>query len=509
MNNLYQILENAATKYGENVALVFGENRITYEDVKEAADRLAKGLKGLGLGAGDRMALMLPNVPHFPMSYFALLKIGVTIVPVSILYKAEEVHHQFADSEVKGIIFWEGFRSCIKEAVQGLEKCETLIVLGEKAEPGEVRLTYLMERNDPLEETVEVEPEDTALVVYTAGATGSLRGAEITHRNVLSNIDACCEFLNLGSEDGVVGVLPLYHLLGQTLVMGSFLRVGARVLLMPRFDAGDVLKTIEAEKPTYFVGVPSMYSEILKVEDGEKYDVGSLKFCLSSGDGMKQETMETFEAKFNVPILEGYGLTEASPMVSFNSPSRERKAGSIGLPLPGVEMKIVDEVDSEVKPGQVGEIVVQGPNVMKGYLNRPEETREVLKEGWLRTGDLALLHEDGFASVVVRKKNVIVKSGFNVYPREVEKFLCGHPKIEEAVVVGVPDPVQGEEIHACIVLKEGEEAAQEEIVEYSKERMAAYKCPKVVHFFSSLPKGPTGRVMRNKVKESIVETESK
>ncbi len=505
MNNLYQILEDATSKYPENEAVVFGENRIIYEEVKQATDRLARGLKELKLGPGDRMALMLPNVPHFLMSYFALLKIGVSIVPVSILCKAEEIRHQLENSEVRGVVFWEGFRSSVREAVKELERCETLIVLGGKAKTGEVRLTYLMEKNEPLEETVEVEPDDAALIVYTAGTTGSSLGAELTHQNILSNVDACTEFLSLSSDDSVVGVFPLYHLLGQALVMNSFLRVGARVVLMPKFDAEGILRTIDAEKPTYFMGVPSMYSEILNAEEGEKYDVGSLKFCLSSGDALKQETMEAFEKKFKVTLLEGYGLTEASPMVSFNSPTRERKAGSIGLPLPGVEMKIVDESDSEVKPGQVGEIIVQGPNVMKGYHNRPEATKEVIKDGWLRTGDLALLQEDGFASFVVRKKNVIVKGGFSVYPGEVEKFLLEYPKVMEAVVVGVPDPVQGEEIHAGIVLKDGEEATQEEIIEYIKERIATYKCPKVVHFVSSLPKGPTGRVMRDKVEELIAQ----
>jgi len=503
VNNLYQVLENTASNYPDNVALIFREHRIVYRDVKEATDRLAMGLKSLGLGPGDRIAIMLPNLPHFPMSIFALLKIGVTIVPVSIFFKAEEIHHQLEDSEVKGIIFWEGFRSIVLEAVQGLERCEKLIVLGEKSDPGEIRLTYLMETKNPIEETTEVDLDDTAFIVYTAGMTGRPRGAELTHNNILSNIQACAEFLKFNVDDGVVGVLSLYHPIGLTLVMGSFFYVGARVLLVPKFDAEAILKLIEAEKPTFFIGVPSMYREFLKVEDGESVDISSLKFCLSSGDALKSETMEEFESKFNVHILEGYGLTEASPLVSFNSPVRERKAGSIGLPLPRIELKIIDETGSEVKPGNVGEIIVQGSNVMKGYLNRPEATKEALKDGWLYTGDLAKLHDNGFASIVDRKKDVIVKSGFNVYPREVEKFLVGHPKIREAVVVGLPDPIQGEEIHASIVLKDGEESTQEEIIEYVKERMATYKCPSVVHFVSTLPKGPTGRVLRGKIRQSI------
>lgn len=505
MNNLYQIIENSKTKYPENVALGFGEQRISYKKVKEASDRLAGGLKNMGLGPGDRIALMLPNVPQFVMSYFSLLKIGVTIVPISIFFKAEEIRYQVEDAEVRGIIFWDGFRQNVKQAVYGLGRCEKLIVLGEKAESGEVRLPYLMEINDPLEETVEVEPDDTAVIAYSAGTTGQYKGVELTHRNILSEIDACCTFLGLVHEDGVVGVLPLYHPLGHVLVMGCFLRCGGNVILVPKFHPENILKMIEKEKPTYFVGVPTMYRGLLKVEDGDKMDIGTLKFCLSSGDALKQETMKTFKEKFKVPILEGYGLTEASSMVSFNSPVRERKPGSIGLPLPGIDMKIVDESGSEVRTGQVGEIIVKGPIVMKGYLNQPEATEEALKDGWLHTGDLAQLNEDGFGFIVVREENVIIKSGFNIYPKEVEKLLSGYSKIKEVVVVGVDDPAQGEEIHASIVLKEGEAATPEEIIEYSKAQMETYKCPSVIHFVSSHPKGPTGRVLRDKVKEFLVD----
>ena len=503
MSNLYGILERTAANHPDNRALIFNDQQVSYEKLKEVTDRLASALKRMGLGVGDRMALMLPNVPHFTMSYFALLKIGVTIIPVSILYKSEEIHHQLEDSEVKGIIFWEGFRQSVRKAVQGLERCERLIVLGKKIKSGEHNLTGLMAQNEPLEEAADVASDDTALIVYTAGTTGQPRGAELTHGNISSNIDACCQFLNIGPEDGIVGVIPMYHLLGQTLVMGTAFNVGARVILLPKFDPSVVLQSIETEKATYFVGVPSMYRQILRVENDETYDVRSLKHCLSSGDKMTQETMDAFEEKFKVSILEGYGLSEASPVVSFNTPSRVRKAGSIGLPLPGIEMKIVDETGTEVRPGEIGEIIVQGPNVMKGYLNRPEATKEALKDGWLHTGDLARLDESGFGFVVARQKNVIVKGGFNVYPQEVEKFLYGHPKVKEAVVVGIPDALHGEEIHACIVLRNGERATQEEMIAYVKERMAAYKCPKVIHFLPSLPMGPTGRIQRDEIRSIL------
>jgi len=504
VNNLYSVLDNAATHYAENVAITFGDHKITYKAMKEACDRLAMGFKSMGLKRGDRIALMLPNVPHFAMSYFALLKTGIAIVPISILYKAEEIHHQLEDSEVKGIIYWQGVREQVMEAVQGLGRCDKMMVLGEKSVPEEIRLTFLIESKDATEDIADVGSDDTALISYAAGITGRPRGAELTHGNLMSNIRACSDFLKLSANDSVVGVLCLHHPMALTLVMGSFFSVGGRILLLPKFDAQEVLKAVETEKPTYLVGVPSMYRKFLNTGDVDNIDISSLRYCLSSGYALKEETLEAFESKFKVPILEGYGLTEASPMISFNSPMRERKAGSIGLPLPGVEMKIIDESGSEVRAGQVGEIIVQGSNVMKGYLNRPEATKEVLIDGWLHTGDLALLHENGYGYIVERKKEVIVKSGFNVYPREVEKFLVGHPKIKEAAVVGVPDAAYGEEIHAFLVLKEGEEADQDEILNYIKERIATYKCPKIVHFIPELPKGPTGRVMRDNVKQTLL-----
>lgn len=503
MSNLFHIIKNSASNQPDRPALVFNGHRILYKDFLDGIDRLAQGLKTLGLGPGDRIAVMLPNLPHHPISFFALLKLGVTIVPVSIFFKAEEIHHILEDSEVRGIIYWQGFRGEVLEAVQGLERCESLIVLGDKSHSGEIRLTYLMESNDPASEVTEVDPDDTAFIMYTAGMTGRPRGAELTHQNIYSNVQACVNFLKLSQDDSVIGVLSLHHPMGLTLILGSFLHTGGCVILMPSFNAENILKTIEAEKPTYFVGVPSMYRAFLTVENGENYDLGSLKYFLSSGDAIKEKTMDDFQLKFNTPILEGYGLTEASPMVSFNSPNRDHKAGSVGLPLPGVDMRFVDENGDQIKPGEVGEIVVQGPNVMKGYLNRPEATKEAIKDGWLYTGDLARLQENGFGYIVVRKKDVIVKSGFNVYPREVEKFLFGHPKVKEAVVVGVADPHMGESVHAGIVLKQNETSTAEEIVEYLKERMATYKCPSSIHFMESLPKGPTGRVVRDKVKQLI------
>jgi long-chain acyl-CoA synthetase len=498
-------MENAAVSHADRDAFIFRGRTISYLSLKEAADRLAAGFRSLGLGAGDRVALMLPNLPQFPITYFALQKIGAVCIPMSVHFRADEIHRRLEDAEAKAIVYSEKARLDVRQAVQGLDRCRHLLALCESAQPGEVRLNYLMESNEPLAETAEPHADETAMIVYTGGLSGHIKGAELSHANLVSNVEACFEFLRLTPNDSVAAVIPLTHPIGQTLVMNAFLRAGAKVVLMPKFDAPVVLAEIRSQGLTHFVGVPAMINDLAGLPEPIDPLPTTLKVCISTGDSLRPDVMEMFEAKYKVPVLEGYGLTEASPMVSFNSPTRERKAGSIGLPLPGVDLKIVDDNGREVRPGQVGEVIVQGPNVMKGYLNRPEATREVLRDGWLHTGDLAMLDESGFGFIVVRKKNVIVKSGFSVYPVEVETYLQAHPKIREAVVVGLPDPVQGEEIHACAVVKPGETAEEAEIIDYVRERIALYKCPKSVVFVESLPKGPTGRVLRDRVKAMIQE----
>ncbi|MBN1896019.1 long-chain fatty acid--CoA ligase [bacterium] len=501
MHNLYEAFEKAAGRYSDQTAVVFGQHSIPFRDLKESADRLASGLLKLHLQRGNRVAVMLPNVPHFPITYYALVKLGIQVVPLSIFEKSEEIRHQLEDAEVKGIIFWEGFRSVVQRAAYRLECCRQFVVLGEHAVAGEHRLTDLIEGNPPLSETSDVSGDDTALIVYTSGTTGSPKGAELTHANVLADLEAVAEVLKLSHSDSVVGVIPLYLPLGLNIVMQAFLAHGCRLILVSKFQTGSLFPLIRSQKPTYFIGSPSMYRELLKQADADPSDLASLKACVSFGDAVKEEIMETFENRFHVPILESYGLTEASPLVSINSPNRDRRPGSIGLPLKGIELKIINDSGHEVRPGQVGEIVVQGPTVMKGYLNRPEATKEAVRNGWLHTGDMARLDESGYGFIVVRKKNIIVKSGFSIYPKEVEKFISAHPAVQDAVVVGLPDPIMGEEIYACIVLKEGMSATQEEIIAYTKERMAAYKCPKSVFFAASLPKGPTGKLLRGDVRK--------
>jgi len=503
VKSLYDLLDNAASKHAERIALGFKDQLLSYGVLKDAVDRLASGLKELGFQPGDRIAVMLPNSPHFPIVYFAILRIGCVVIPVTVHCTPEDIRHQLEEAEIKGIVYWEGNRNDVLRWISGLEQRQKRIVLGGKAMADETRLNYLMEIHPPLQEKVDVSPDDTAVVAYTDRMKGRSKGVELTHRNLLANIDACVEFLKLTPEDGTVCAIPLYHMLGQTLAMNLFLSVGGRVDLIPAFQPDAVCRVMREWKLTHFIGVPAMYKAILETPEIEADDFATVKLCLSSGGAMEQEILDAFETKFKVMILEGYSLTEASPMVTFHVPKGERKAGFIGPPLPGIDIRIVDDDGSEILPGKIGEIVVQGPNVMKGYLNRPEATKESLRGGWLHTGDLATLQENGQMTVVSRRRDLIIKSGFTIYPNELESVLQSHPKVTESVVVGMPDPVQGQEIHACVSLKADETATPDEIIAFTKEKLPLYKCPKSVMVVQALPKGPTGRVIRDQIKQML------
>jgi long-chain acyl-CoA synthetase len=504
LNNLYRIIDHANLNYRDLTALIFAKHTISYSQLKDATDRLAAGFSEIGISANDRIAIMLPSIPHFIISYFALLKIGATIVPVSTFDKAIEIHHQLEDSEARGIIYLDKYRQTIQQAVQGLERCNRMIVLGQQADQGELSLTYLMEMHEPLDSTADVSADTTALVVYTAGITGRPKGAELTHGNLLAAVEACVAFFKLKSDDSVGTTVPFFLPIGLTLIIGAFFSAGATLLPVQETNIERVFEVCEQHHPNYFISYPFLLQEMLAETEKGKH-LECLDYWLTSGDAVKAETMETFESQFHIPVLEGYSLTEASSVVSFNAPNRERKAGSIGIPLPGIDLKIVDSQCREVMANEIGEIIIQGPTVMKGYLNRPEATKAVIRDGWLYTGDLAQLDESGFIFIVARKKNVIMKSGFSVYPREVENCLNGHPQIREAVVIGLPDNLTGEEIHAYVVLKQDQTASPSEIIDYTRERMAAYKCPKTVTFMLSIPKGPGGRILREQVRQILQE----
>jgi long-chain acyl-CoA synthetase len=363
--------------------------------------------------------------------------------------------------------------------------------------PGEFE--QLLMEADALREDAAREPEDTAVILYTSGTTGTPKGAELTHANLRTNCEVTARTLaEITADDVILGALPLFHSFGQTCGLNASVSGGACLSMIPRFDPVQALEIIQRDRVTIFEGVPTMYHAILNVRDRDDYDLSSLRLCISGGSAMPVEVMRDFEAAFDCKVLEGYGLSETSPVASFNHPNRERKPGSIGTPIEGVEMRVVDDDGDEVEQGGVGEIAIRGHNVMKGYWNRPDATSEVLDEdGWFRTGDMATVDEDGCFFIVDRKKDMIIRGGYNVYPREIEEVLYEHPAISEAAVVGVPDEAMGEEVGAAIVLKADADA--DDIRLFVKDRVAAYKYPRRIWFLDELPKGPTGKILKREI----------
>jgi long-chain acyl-CoA synthetase len=346
----------------------------------------------------------------------------------------------------------------------------------------------------------EVEDDDTAVILYTSGTTGKPKGAELTHSNLRSNTEAVASTLvEITEEDVLLGALPLFHSFGQTCGLNASVRVGACLSLMPRFDPGKALEIVQRDGVTIFQGVPTMFHAMLNHPRREDFDVSCLRRCMSGGAAMPVEVMRGFEAAFGCQVLEGYGLSETSPVASFNHPPSERKPGSIGTPIAGVAMMVVDARDDEVPPGEVGEIVIRGHNIMKGYWNRPDATEEAMRGGWFHTGDMARTDDDGYFFIVDRKNEMIIRGGYNVYPREVEEVLYEHPAVSEAAVVGVADEALGEEVGAAIVLRPGALADADDIRAFARERVAGYKYPRSIWFLDELPKGPTGKILKREI----------
>jgi long-chain acyl-CoA synthetase len=488
MPNLADLLTRAAEQHGDRIALKLDEQELNYAFLNEGASRIAGLLKAKGIEPGDRVAIMLPNVPYFPVVYYGILRAGGVVVPMNVLLKGREVDFYVSDSGAKVVFVWHGFADACVDASADVVKVT----------PGEFEQLVIAADSAP--ENVDRAGDDTAVILYTSGTTGTPKGAELSHENLRTNCEVTARTLALLTpEDVVLGALPLFHSFGQTCGMNTAISGGACLSMIPRFDPVKALEIIQRDRVTVFQGVPTMYHAILNVPDRENYDVSSLRLCVSGGSAMPVEVMRGFEKAFECKVLEGYGLSETSPVASFNHPDRERKPGSIGTPIQGVEMRVVDDDGGEVAQGGVGEIAIRGHNVMKGYWNRPDATAEVLDgDGWFRTGDMATVDEDGYFFIVDRKKDMIIRGGYNVYPREIEEVLYEHPAVSEAAVVGVPDDAMGEEVGAAVVLKG--EAGPEDIRAFVKDRVAAYKYPRVIWFLDELPKGPTGKILKREIK---------
>jgi long-chain acyl-CoA synthetase len=490
--NLASIVTASAERDADAAAVRLGDRALTYGKLDQGSARVATLLREHGLEAGDRVGVMLPNVLEFPLAYYGVLRAGGIVVPMNVLLKRREIAFYLEDSGAKLLLAWHGFAG---EAADGAADagCELIEV---EPEAFAAALAGL----EPTAETAAVEDSDTAVILYTSGTTGKPKGAELSHLNLLRNADVSARTnTTVGRGDVVLGALPLFHSFGQTVSLNASVLVGATLTLVPKFDPAEALATMVRDEVTHFYGVPTMYGALLHHPGREDFDTSSLRVCMTGGSSMPVEVLRGFEEAFDTIVLEGYGLSETSPVSSCNHPEMERKPGSIGTPIEGVEMRIVDEQDKEVAQGEVGEIVIRGHNIMKGYWGRPEATEEAMRGGWFHSGDMGRIDEDGYFYVVDRKKDMIIRGGYNVYPREVEELLYEHPAIREAAVVGVPHPEWGEEIGAAIVLEPGAEVAPEEISAWVRERIAAYKYPRVVWFLEDLPKGPTGKIVKREI----------
>ncbi|WP_347057725.1 long-chain fatty acid--CoA ligase [Blastococcus sp. HT6-30] len=491
MTNLAQNLLDSAAEGADRTALRMDEAELTYGQFRDAALRVAASLQARGVQPGDRVGLVLPNVLAFPVVFYGALLAGAAVVPMNPLLKAREVQYFLEDSGARVVVTLETTAGPVREAADAVG-AEAVVV-------GPASPTELM-ADEPLGAPVERSDEDLAVVLYTSGTTGQPKGAELTHANLGRNALTTADTLAENTPDDVImGCLPLFHVFGLTCGLNTSVLRGSLLTLIPRFDGAKALQVIERDRVTIFEGVPTMFAAMLHSPGAGEHDVSSLRLCVSGGSAMPVEIMRSFEEGFGCTILEGYGLSETSPVASFNHPHAERKPGSIGTPIRGVEMRLVDDDGNEVGAGEVGEIAIRGENVMRGYWARPEETAKSIPDGWFRTGDLARTDEDGYFFIVDRKKEMIIRGGYNVYPREIEEALYEHPAVAEVAVVGVAHPELGEEVAAAVALKPGATAEADELREFVKARVAAYKYPRHLWLVDTLPKGPTGKILRRAV----------
>jgi len=503
--NLATIIRESALAQPDKVAFVLDPIRLTYAQLDALSNQFAASLQQQGVKPGDRVGIMLPNVPQFPIAYYGALKAGAIVVPMNVLLKAPEVNFYLADSEAKILITWQDF---LAEAQKGAPPGTRVFAAGLPGGPelpaGVGNFTELL-AGDAAFDMHMTNGDDTAVILYTSGTTGKPKGAELTHLNLYMNCDIAGRLFGIRNDDIGIGVLPLFHSFGQSSVMNACMRVGATLCLVPRFDMDAVCKVIQDEKATLFSGVPTMFFGFLHAPQVAGYDLSSLRVCNSGGASLPGEVLTAFEKRFGVVILEGYGLSETSPTASFNRSVEDRRFLSIGRPIWGVEMKIFDEEDHPMPVGKdhVGEICIRGHNVMKGYYKKAEATAEAFKGGWFHSGDMGYVDEDGFFYIVDRKKELIIRGGFNVYPREVEEVLYAHPAVQEAAVIGVPDERMGEEVSAVVCLKQGQAATEAELIAFVKERVAAYKYPRTIRFMDALPKGPTGKILKKELKQQL------
>ena len=480
-----------------------GDRSLTYEQVDALSGRVAASLRALGLERGDRVAVHLPNLPEFLLCYFGILKAGLIMVPLNPLLTARELEYHLADSGSRILVTFEMFAEAAATAAAATDTALYVVNLpGGQARPEKAHpFAELLAGKD----TGDIEPtgaDDTAVLLYTSGTTGRPKGAELTHFQLYMNCSVAGELFGFRPDDVGLAVLPLFHVFGLSSVLNVAVRFAGTIVLVPRWETEPVLEAMEKHQVTIFTGVPTMYFALLQADTAGR-DLAALRVGCSGGAAIPGEVIRGFEEKFpGVVILEGYGLSESASTTTFNISAEQRKVGSIGKPIWGVQTRIVDDGDVPLPPGSgnVGEIVIRGHNMTKGYWNQPEATAEAYRGGWFHTGDLGYADEDGYLYIVDRKKDLIIRGGFNVYPREVEEVLYTHPAVAEAAVIGKPDERVGEEVVACLALKPGAEATAEDVIAFCREQLAPYKCPREVRFLDRLPVGPTGKILKTELR---------
>lgn len=496
--NLDENLKRSARNFPNSIAYIYRDKSVTYKELNQQVDQLAAGLSAQGIGKGDGVALLLGNSPEFLITYYGILRLGAFVVPMNPLYTQGEINYILDDSQAKAVIAHisvEPKLSGIKEQLENLK-----LVIYTDAEDQEWTWEHLMETSNNVCLSPFIDQEDLAVILYTSGTTGKPKGAMLSHRNLASNADAISKLIELHDKDCVVAALPMFHVFCMTICLNGPIACGATVLIFPKFSPLDVVSTIREKKATVFAGVPTMYNFIFQIPESTAEDFLSIRLCISGGASIPVELLQKFENKYNVSILEGYGLSETAPLVAINPLKGTRKPGSIGLSIPGTKSKVVNEDGKELPRGEVGELVVQGPNVMKGYSGMPEATSAALIGGWLYTGDLATMDEEGYIYIVDRKKDMIIVGGYNVYPREVEEILYQHPAVVEAAVIGIPDGEYGENVKAYVVIKD-EQITMNDIIQFCQDKLVKYKLPRQVEFFKELPKNSTGKILRRELRQ--------
>ena len=491
--NLGSFLEHSAASHPGHPAIRLDDFVLSYAELREAAGRMSTLLAAAGVAPGDRVGIMLPNVPAFPVAFYGALAAGAVVVPMNPLFKSREIGYYLSDSGAKVLIAWH---TAAGEAAKGATDAGAQVLVAETAD-----LADLLAGHASAAESSGRGGEDDAVILYTSGTTGQPKGAELTHAGLVRNAELTARTLLKNNPDDVImGCLPLFHVFGLTCGLNAAVAAAGTLTLLPRFDPVKALEIIKRDAVTIFEGVPTMYAAMLHHPEVDPAMAASLRVCVSGGASMPVEILRGFEERFGCIILEGYGLSETSPVASFNHPDKVRKPGSIGTPVEGVEMRLVDDAGQTVPDGEIGEIAIRGHNVMKGYWNKPEATAQTMTDGWFRTGDMARVDEDGYYYIVDRKKDLIIRGGYNVYPREIEEVMHEHPAVAEVAVIGLPHAELGEEVGAAVALKPGASATPEELRAFARDRVAAYKYPRRVWLVDSLPKGPTGKILRREVR---------